>query len=289
MVWSAIGAGVEHYIEPFFGSGAVLLKRPRWNQKLTETVNDASGFVCNAWRGIQFNPDEVARWCDWPVNHADLMARKKRLIKEEGWLLKNLVEDDKWCDSELAGYWIWCASSWIGDGMRRLNQIPNIGSHGEGVHALSRRNRLQKVFQQLSNRLRHVRVVCGDWKRVCGGDWQDTFWNTVGMFFDPPYGVEDRSQGIYEKDNLNTAKELEAWCLERGDRKNYRIVIAGYDIEYKELVAAGWTTHQWKAQGGYSNIAKSEGTQGSKNKYRETLFFSPHCLKRKPTGFGLAK
>jgi DNA adenine methylase len=78
-VWSALGRPM-HYLEPFFGSGAVLLSRPKYDQYLhTETVCDADGHIANVWRSIQSDPDEVAKWCDWPVNHADLIARKKTI------------------------------------------------------------------------------------------------------------------------------------------------------------------------------------------------------------------
>src|SRR3990167_3598745 len=136
IVWSALG-DVKHYIEPFFGSGAVLLNRPDYKQrKHVETVNDKDGFICNVWRGLQFNPDEVAKWCDWPVNHADLSVRKKKLIENEKYLLENLIKDDKWHDSLLAGYWIWAASCWIGSGLTSLGQIPHISGGGKGVHTL---------------------------------------------------------------------------------------------------------------------------------------------------------
>ena len=73
-IWRAIGQP-KHYIEPFFGSGAVLLARPNYKDGMVETVNDKDGFIANVWRALQHNPDEVAKWCDWPVNHADLSAR----------------------------------------------------------------------------------------------------------------------------------------------------------------------------------------------------------------------
>ena len=108
-VWEALG-NPAHYIEPFFGSGAVLLARPGWNPDMTETVNDKDGFLCNVWRSLQLSPDETAKWCDWPVNHADLIARRKVLLAGESMLLENLCKDDVWHDVKLAGYWIWAAS-----------------------------------------------------------------------------------------------------------------------------------------------------------------------------------
>lgn len=93
LVWLALG-DVKHYMEPFFGSGAVLLRRPGYQPDThIETVCDKDGFVANVWRSIAFAPDEVAHWCDWPVNHADLSARKNTLVNNEARLLENLIAD----------------------------------------------------------------------------------------------------------------------------------------------------------------------------------------------------
>jgi DNA adenine methylase len=140
-VWDALGQP-RHYIEPFFGGGAVLLLRPDWEPAMVETVNDKDGFVANVWRALQASPDEVARWCDWPVSHADLCARKKKLIKNENHLLENLIKDDEFFDAKLAGYWIWAASCWIGSGLTRPNQIPHLSDAGMGVHAIGKRPHL---------------------------------------------------------------------------------------------------------------------------------------------------
>jgi len=308
IVWQALG-DVKHYIEPFFGSGAVLLARPDYDpMKHTETVCDKDGMICNVWRALQHDPDTVAKYCDWPVNHADLAARKRKLVEKENYLLEGLMRDPDWYDAMLAGYWIWGASCWIGAGLTSIEQRPDVAKTGEGVHKLSMRtnnlgkrpdvahtgkainkislrenlqsddvrdpynSNIYKWFRLLSERLRYVRVVCGDWTRVCRGNWQDCS-GTVGMFFDPPYGVDDRSDNLYRHDNKNIARDVLAWVRERGGQKTYRIVVAGYE-EYEELLSCGWTAYRWKAQGGYSNL----GDNNNNNRFRERLYFSPHCL-----------
>jgi len=83
IVWKALGQP-DHYLEPFFGSGAVLLARPSYDpRKHTETICDKDGYVANVWRALQADPDAVAKVCDWPVNHADLSARRKRLLENK--------------------------------------------------------------------------------------------------------------------------------------------------------------------------------------------------------------
>ena len=73
-VWQRFG-DVPNYVEPFFGSGAVLLGRPKSHKGRIETVNDKDGYVSNFWRAVQAVPDEVADHADWPVNENDRPLR----------------------------------------------------------------------------------------------------------------------------------------------------------------------------------------------------------------------
>lgn len=270
-VWAALG-DCSHYIEPFFGSGAVLLARPTHHTGSSETVCDRDGFVANVWRAIRYAPDEVAKWCDWPVNHADLTARRKRLVANESRLLENLIADDEWCDPKLAGYWVWAASCWIGSGLTFYGQRPHLSNSGQGVLDAPHNENIYVWMRRLSERLRYVRVVCGDWTRVCGGSWQDNI-GVCGMFFDPPYAVEDRDDRLYHHESTDVAHAVREWCLERGSSTRYRIVLAGYE-EHDDLTRHGWTVEKWKTIGGYGNVGKG---QGKANRHRECLYFSPHC------------
>jgi len=287
VVWKYLG-DCKQYIEPFFGSGAVLLKRPPIKlDKIYEIVNDKDGFIANVWRSIEFSPDETAKWCDWPINHADLNARRKTLIANETRLIDNLQNDDMWHDPKMAGYWIWAASCWIGSGLTRPNAIPHLtgdsGVHskrphltgGKGVHSQipyldSRRKILDPTtdiydcLNALSARLRNVKVVCGN--------WQDNN-KPVGMFFDPPYMTAGRDEDICRHDSMTVGGDVEKWVLERGKNPNYRIVVAGYDDEYKTLLDNDWISIAWSAAGGYANA----GSRGEINRHRERLFISPYC------------
>jgi len=292
-VWAALG-DVAHYLEPFFGSGAVLLARPTWHEGRIESVCDLDGHVANVWRALQGDPDEVAKWCDWQVNHCDLNARRVVLNRNTAMLGERLAADPDWYDAKLAGYWVWAASCWIGSGLTRPNARPLLSNGGNGVHALNGRPEPDETkdvrepynvniyawFRKLAERLRYVRVVCGDWQRICGGNWQNNV-GVCGIFFDPPYAVEDREDVYGATDSATVAHDVRAWCLERGSRSDHRIVLAGYE-EHGELEDHGWTVERWSASGGYANIAGKEGIAGGNgnlNRHRECLYLSPHCLR----------
>ena len=286
-VWQALGQP-KHYLEPFFGSGAVLLNRPDYVAgEHVETICDKDGHVANVWRALQADPNAVAKVCDWPVNHADLSARKRRIMEKQDELLAKLIANPDYYDATLAGYWIWAASCWIGSGLTRVGSVPHVSTGGNGVHAPGKiphvstggngvqdpyNTNIYNWFRELSERLRYVRVVCGEWTRICGGNWQDNI-GDVGLFFDPPYGCENRDTTIYHHDSTDVAHAVRDWCVERGDNPRYRIVLAGYD-EHQELEQYGWRVVEWTAQGGYAN----RNPQGNVNRHRERLYLSPHCL-----------
>ena len=95
-VWARFGA-VANYVEPFFGSGAVLLGRqlPFEGQ---ETVNDLDGFIANFWRSIKLSPEATAAAADHPVFENDLHARHIWLVHQRETLRAQLEGDPDWHD-----------------------------------------------------------------------------------------------------------------------------------------------------------------------------------------------
>lgn len=110
--WEAFGT-VKNYVEPFAGSAAMLLGAP--NKTRIETINDLDGMVCNFWRAISMNPDEVAYWADWPCSELDLFARHSWLLRQST-DLKVKLENPEYYDSKIAGWWCWGMCNWIGGG-----------------------------------------------------------------------------------------------------------------------------------------------------------------------------
>ena len=130
LVWRLIG-DVPHYVEPFYGSGAVLLNRPHPANRpyYSETVNDLDGFVVNFWRAVQWYPDDVAHAASWPVSEADKSARQIALLRWRDGALDRLAGDACWCDPLMAGWWAWAVSVQIGafDGKSGWTADPSTG------------------------------------------------------------------------------------------------------------------------------------------------------------------
>jgi site-specific DNA-adenine methylase len=309
LVWSRLG-NVPNYVEPFFGSGAVLLNRP--TQPGTETINDKDCMVANFWRALQSDPDSVAHYADWPVNEADQHARHRWLCMQEEFR-KRMKVDPKFYNAKIAGWWVWGQCMWIGSGwcapqLSQLedaetgndhSQLPHLGDAGMGIHrklphlgdagmGIHRKrphlgnagmgihrpttDSLAAYMQQLSDRLRGVRVCCGDWSRIMGKS--PTFkLGITGIFLDPPYSDAARNPNLYAADDLNIAREVRSWAIEAGNNRELRIALCGYEGEHD--MPDAWECIEWKAKGGYGSQGDGNGRE---NAERERIWFSPHCL-----------
>lgn len=294
-VWSRFGA-VDNYVEPFFGSGAVLLGRPGGGQHNMETVNDLDGHLVNFWRATKSSPDAVAEFADWPVSEADLHARHLVLVEQRESLTERLLGDPEFYDARLAGWWVWGASCWIGQGwcsgggawvreggrmVKRdggggvARQLPHLSDKGNGTHRAevydSDGARLNGWMRSLSQRLRRVRIACGSWERVMGYSVTSRHGLTA-VFLDPPYmaGNMDYSAGGM---GLGVADEVRAWCLEHGSRRDLRVAICGHGSEHSALESEGWTRYEWQTQGGRGTTEEARGRGAS-----ETVWFSPACI-----------
>ena len=154
LVWERFGTPVN-YVEPFFGSGAVLLSCPEKQRPRVETVNDLSCFLANFWRATKAAPDAVAEAADHPVIETDLHARHRWLLAQATDLRARLDADPEYYDARIAGWWVWGASAWIGsgwceEGKEAPVRLPGVGgsrssdgdsvtNFGKGVHAAGMR------------------------------------------------------------------------------------------------------------------------------------------------------
>jgi len=314
-VWKRFGA-VQNYIEPFFGSGAVLLSAP-WPVNRAETVNDKDGFIANFWRAVSADPEQVSHYVDWPVNENDLHARHAWMTGQRDSLAVKLEGDPEWYDPKIAGWWCWGMSCWIGSGFcngsgpwhvengqlinKRVESTKKTGvvrgcikmDRGTGVNrkrvmlhgsGITGKTAIKVWFHTLSERLRQVRVCCGDWKRVCNSYTVTTRGGLTGVFLDPPYSKEANRADLYTQEDKQVAHEVRSWCRERGEDNLMRIALCGYEGEGHEVLEKlGWTVFKWKAAGGYES-------QGSKEKEtinceRERIWFSPRCITPRKQGF----
>ena len=305
-VWPTFGV-VDNYVEPFAGSAAMLLAAPEG--KRIETINDFDGFVANFWRAVAQDPDAVAHHADWPVSEIDLEARHAWLVQRAG-RLRWQLEDPDFYDAKIAGWWVWGACNWIGSGwcsgkgphktnganLYDVRQLPHLGNAGQGINRqlphlgdagrginrdsgpLTRRAFIMDWFGKLHERLRDVRVTCGDWQRVLK-DSVTTRHGLTAVFLDPPYEKGDMDYGAGGM-GLGIADAVREWCAANGHNSQLRIVLCGHAGEHDSLLAQGWHTRSWKAGGGYARTEEAVA-----NRKSETLWCSPHCVPARGAAF----
>lgn len=280
LVWSRMG-DVNTYIEPFFGSGAVLFNRPHYRGQ-EEFINDLDGFVANFWRAVKHAPQNVAEHCDWPVSEVDVTARHRWLYDQSPAFLSRMLDDPDFYDAKVAGWWAWGLCQWISGGwcnvkggrpgkrMAHINTTPGVLSQHKDLYA---------YFEQIARRLRHVKVVCQDWSSVLAPCHVAGWHGLTGVFLDPPYLLTaGRAKGCYAEDGGEVAHAVREWAIANGDNPQVRIALCGFDTEH--VMPASWDCVAWDTAGGYTYLhGKSKPNAG-----RERIWFSPHCVK--PDLFG---
>lgn len=141
---------------------------------------------------------------------------------------------------------------------------------------------LVEQFSLLQNRLRRVRISCGDWSRLTGAAVDAGGKRITGVFLDPPYDLDIRRGDLYGandrvKETTPIHVAARTWALEHGGKSNRRIAYCSYSTPEEDAIfkEEKWKSFTWSAHGGYGlqadNLAKS-------NREREIIWFSPYCL-----------
>jgi len=264
-VWESLGR-VDRYIEPFFGSGAVLLGNPY--PAKSELINDINHHVANLWRALQHEPEKVWQVASAPSSEIELKARAKWL-KE--WVPYDFSDMNAY-DAYAAGIWLWVACVAINPDASSLQR----NGQPRGIKG---REFTRDWFDNVSNRVRRIEVLCGDWKRCLtkATIGIPTNFNNAGIFLDPPYGI---GNGVsYDDKTGNIAKEAWEWAIENGNNPRLRIVVAGYD-DGREL-PKGWTIIERSEKGGYG----ARNDNDNENHKLERLWCSPYCQRNQPSLF----
>ena len=304
LIWKALG-DPSGYVEPFAGSAAVLLARPPFNGRRTETLNDADGWLVNTWRAIGLKPDEVAAAAFGPVTEIDYHARLAWLNERRNDGLVSWLEGDPLnCDARAAGWWLYVMACGIGDpfgggpwkvidgrltdtrelphlgdaGQGVNRELPHLGNAGQGVnrglpHLGDAGQGVTDYMRQLAHRIKAVRITCGSWERVTkpsvtrAGSKGD---GARAVLLDPPYSTSGDLYAASASDTGQISAQVREWC--KTEAGGMRVIVCGFDTEHDELIDHGWTVAEGKSGGGAGY--NKDGAAGR----RERLWMSPACL-----------
>ena len=284
-VWQYLG-DPTYYIEPFIGSGAVLLNRPKPGR--FETVNDAEHMVVNFWRAVSNDAEALLKYMDFPSLEEEIHARHYWLLTKGRERLSGLSGDPDKYDVQAAGYYAWCMRYAIANrfcqGVDPWHWNGTSWEKRQGGGGLSRnqpetgrthpsREELLTYLFSLQDRLRGVRVLAGDWSRCMSVMALGGGHSTCGVFLDPPYAADGVSGQLYANESKSVSREVREWCLANGDNPLLRIILCGYEGEHE--MPSSWRVIEWKGPIGYAS--REKGEKDNHNRLRERLWLSPYC------------
>ncbi|SFE42382.1 DNA adenine methylase [Paenibacillus algorifonticola] len=218
------------YLEPYFGSGAVLFNKDR---SILETVNDLDGEVSNLFRIIRDQPEELARLIHWtPYARAEYY---------KGY-------DSEGSDIERARRFLvrcWMARGGKTSDRTGWRHIIDLNA----PHPAKDWQKLPDKIMQVTDRLRNVQIEC----QPAGKLLERYKRPEVLLYADPPYLLSTRSKRMY-KHEMNDADHeelLEALIAHPGP-----VLLSGYDHPMYNDKLRDWSreTKAVTAEAGRSRI-----------------------------------
>lgn len=209
----------EHhsYLEPFFGSGAVLFSKPRSN---IETVNDLDGNVVNLFEWIKRDPERLA--------HEIYYTPYARQVYDEAFAA---VPEDSL--QKAVNFYI------------RLNMGHGFRTNGERVgwkndiqgreraYAAQDWCRLPEKIMQTAERLRGVQIE----NRPAVKLMERFNYPNVLVYLDPPYMLGTRHGKQYRCEMDDAGHEELLWTAKKHEGP---VLISGYDSELYNRELKGW-------------------------------------------------
>lgn len=216
------------YVEPFFGSGAVLFNKPVSD---IETVNDLDSDVVNLFRCIQKDSERLAR-----LVMTTPFSREEYERQFEG------------CTSTLyasnfqraAGFLIKC---WQGHGFRTNGYKvgwKNDVVGREKAYALWNWYRLPDWIIDITERLRKVQIENRPALEVI----ERFNYSQVFMYLDPPYMLGTRSGKQYMHEMTDAEHEE---LLQMIIQSRAKIMISGYETDMYNDCLSGWEKRQFSS------------------------------------------
>ncbi len=223
--WSLASWIINHfpshhsYVEPFFGSGAVLFTKRRSN---IETVNDLDGDVVNLFEWIRKDPERLAREIYWTPYARQVYDRAYERMGSETNSLQRAVN-----------FYI---RMMMGHGFRTTGEKVGWKNDVQGreyAYAAKYWCKAPEVICQATERLRGVQIENRPALEIIS---RFNFPNVL-IYADPPYLLQTRHGKQYrhemtEKDHMDLLDALKA---HRGP-----VVLSGYDSPLYNDALQGW-------------------------------------------------
>lgn len=209
------------YLEPFFGSGAVLFNKPRSN---IETVNDLDGNVVNLFEWIRNDPEKLT--------HEIYYTPYARQVYEQAFSRKS--EDSL---GRAVSFYVRLN---MGHGFRTTGEKVGWKNDVQGrerAYAAQDWVHLPEKIYQAAERLRGVQI-----ENKPAVELIERFnHESVLIYCDPPYMLKTRhgKQYLCEMSDAEHGELLEVLLKHKGP-----VVISGYDTDLYNNMLAGWRRYE---------------------------------------------
>lgn len=206
------------YLEPFFGSGAVLFNKPRSH---IETVNDLDGNVVNLFGWIKNDPEKLA--------HEIYYTPYSRQAYEDSYAAvpgSSLEQAVNFCIRLNMGHGFRTAGGMVG----WKNDIQG----RERAYAAGDWRSLPGRILEAAERLRGVQIENRPAVEVMGRFNH----KNVLVYLDPPYMPEVRHGKQYRHEMYSEESHVE--LLDAALRHKGPVLISGYDTELYNAILEGW-------------------------------------------------
>lgn len=212
----------QSYLEPFAGSLAVLMAKPR---SRVETVNDLDGRLCNFWRVLRDRPEELAAKLEFtPWSREEYYASRERA-------------DDPVEDARRYAVRLW---------MARASATCRHTGWRHDVRGSQDRN-VARVWADLpirvmeaAQRLRGVQIECRPALDVI----RDYAAPGVLIYADPPYLLRTRSGRLYANEMTDEEHMI---LLDALDAHPGPVLLSGYDNPLYTERLGHWTRRAVRA------------------------------------------
>ena len=220
----------KHYIEPCFGAGSVLLRKP---QTELETVNDINSRLVNFFKVLRDRPDEL-------ISLVDLTP-----WAQDEYKLSKIQSDDPVEDARRFFYMSWMSFSGAPQPTGfRVSKI-------KGTRwTILLEDTINHTLDEIAQRLRHVQVMNMDAIDFLNKFNQDP---DSLIYFDPPYPQKSRTGRFYgDYELFENLHEPSADILRQSPAS---VIVSGYRSEEYDELYQGW-----------KRIDKTNYVQGNKKR-----------------------
>lgn len=211
------------YLEPFFGSGAVLFTKER---SRIETVNDLDNEVVNFFEWVKTDPEKLGTAIHW--------TPYARVVYDRAWAAQH-TETDSF--KRAVNF---CARMMMGHGFRTTGEKvgwKNDVQGREAAYAATYWCKMPQVIIEAAERLRGVQIE----NRPALDLIQRFNFPNVLIYADPPYLLSTRhgKQYRHEMTDDDHALLLDALLQHKGP-----VLLSGYASQMYEKILSGWYRHE---------------------------------------------